>query len=107
MIKTIRLAGTLTILVSLSAAITSAQTSGQDIYKAKCQGCHGATGMAETTVGKTLKVKPVTDPDVKKFTKAQMINATHNGMGKMQAFKDKLTDDQINESVAYFRTFIK
>ena len=36
-----------------------------------------------------------------------MIAATTNGMGKMPAFKGKLTDAQIKDSVAYFRTFAK
>jgi mono/diheme cytochrome c family protein len=44
---------------------------------------------------------------VKKFNEAQMITATKNGMGKMQPFKDKLTDAQNKDAVAYLRTFLK
>ena len=36
-----------------------------------------------------------------------MVEAVHNGMGKMQAYKDKLTDAQIKDVVAYFRTLSK
>jgi mono/diheme cytochrome c family protein len=36
-----------------------------------------------------------------------MIEATRNGTGKMQAFKDKLTEVEIRASVAYFRTLMK
>jgi hypothetical protein len=36
-----------------------------------------------------------------------MIEATRNGMGKMQPFKNKLTDAEINDAVAHFRSFIK
>jgi mono/diheme cytochrome c family protein len=97
----------LTAMVLFAGAALLAQSSGQATYKAKCQSCHGATGMADTNVGKALKVKPVTDPSVKKFTEAQMVEATKNGMGKMQPFKGKLTDAQIKDSVDYFRTFIK
>lgn len=100
------LAGLILIAV-LSITPAVAQTAGADTYKAKCQSCHGAAGMAETTIGKALKVKPATDPSVKKFTEAEMIAATKNGLGKMQPFKDKLTDAQIKDAVAYFRTFIK
>lgn len=81
--------------------------SGAELYKTKCQMCHGATGMADSGAGKAMKVKPVTDPDVKKMPEAQMIDAVRKGMGKMQPYKDKLTDVQIKDSVAYFRTFIK
>lgn len=81
--------------------------SGADTYKAKCQMCHGATGMADSGAGKAMKVKPVTDPSVKSMSEAQMLDAVRKGMGKMQPFKDKLTDTQIKDSVAYFRTLIK
>ena len=36
-----------------------------------------------------------------------MIEAVRNGMGKMQPFKDKLTDAQIKDSVAFFRSLMK
>ena len=54
-----------------------------------------------------MKVKPATDPDVKKMNETQMIDAVRNGMGKMQPYKDKLTDAQIKDAVGYFRTFVK
>ena len=41
------------------------------------------------------------------MTEGQMIDAVRNGMGKMQAYKDKLTDAQIKDSVVYFRTLMK
>jgi len=81
--------------------------SGADLYKTKCQMCHGATGLTDSGAGKAMKVKPVTDPEVKKMSEAQMIDAVSKGMGKMQPYKDKLTDTQIRDSVAYFRTLIK
>ncbi len=84
-----------------------AQSAGADVYKTKCQMCHGATGMADTGAGKAMKVKPVTDPDVKKATEAEMIEAVRNGMGKMQPYKGKLTDAQIKDSVTHFRSLMK
>ena len=81
--------------------------SGAEIYKTKCLMCHGAAGLAESGAGKAMKVKPVTDPEVKQMSEAQMVDAVRKGMGKMQPYKDKLTDAQIKEAVAYFRTFIK
>lgn len=80
---------------------------GADTYKAKCQMCHGATGLADSGAGKAMHIKPITDPDVKKLTEAQMIEAVTNGQGKMQPFKGKLSEAQIKDSVIYFRTFIK
>ncbi len=80
---------------------------GADVYKAKCQMCHGAAGMADTAPARAMKVKPVSDPEVKKLSEAQMVDAVRKGMGKMQPYQDKLTDAQIKGSVAYFRTFLK
>jgi len=44
---------------------------------------------------------------VKKMNEAQMVDAVKNGMGKMQPYKDKLTDAQIKDVVTYFRSFMK
>ena len=107
MSKSIRSQVALAAVLSLASALGFAQSSGEALYKAKCQMCHGATGMADSGAGKAMKVKPATDPDVKKLNEAQMIEATKNGMGKMQPFKDKLTDAQIKDAVGYFRTFVK
>ena len=93
-------------LLAMACAVSAAQ-SGEATYKAKCQMCHGATGMADSGAGKAMKVKPVTDADVKKMNEAEMIKATENGMGKMTAFKGKLSDAEIKGAVDYFRTFIK
>jgi mono/diheme cytochrome c family protein len=97
----------LAVFLSLSAAVGFAQASGEAVYKSKCQMCHGAAGMADSGVGKVMKVKPISDPGVKKMTEGQMLEAVRNGMGKMQAYKDKLTDAQIKDSVVYFRTLMK
>jgi cytochrome c6 len=107
MTKSIRSQVALAAILSLAGAVSFAQSGGEATYKAKCQMCHGATGMADSGAGKAMKVKPATDPDVKKLNEAEMIAATKNGMGKMQPFKDKLTDAQIKDAVGYFRTFVK
>ena len=104
--KSIRSQVALAAILSVSGMISFAQ-SGEATYKAKCQMCHGATGMADSGAGKAMKVKPVTDADVKKMSEAQMIEAVKNGMGKMQPYKDKLTDAQVKDVVGYFRTFLK
>jgi cytochrome c6 len=93
--------------IFLLAGVVSFAQSGEATYKAKCQMCHGATGMADSGAGKAMKVKPATDPDVKKMSEADMIKATSDGMGKMTAFKGKLSDAEIKGAVEYFRTFIK
>lgn len=105
--KMIRLQVALTAAFLLTGAVCFAQSSSEALYKSKCQMCHGAKGMADTPSAKAMKVKPVTDPEVKGMTEAKMEEAVRNGMGKMQPYKDKLTDAQIKGVVAYFRTFLQ
>lgn len=106
MTKMIRSSVALAAMVALSSVLSFAQ-AGADTYKAKCASCHGATGMAESGAGKAMKVKPVNDPDVKAMSEADMIKTTTDGKGKMPAFKGKLTDDQIKDSVAFYRSLAK
>ena len=98
-------------VVAMIAASTGtaavAQNSGADIYKAKCQSCHGAEGTPNPGIAKEMGVKPVSDPSVKSLSEAQMITDTTNGKAKMPAFKGKLTDAQIKASVDYFRSLAK
>jgi cytochrome c6 len=93
-------------ILSMAGTVSFAQ-SGEATYKGKCQGCHGASGMADSGAGKAMKVKPVTDPDVKKMNEAEMVAAVTNGMGKMPAYKGKLSEAEIKGAVEYFRSFIK
>lgn len=95
------------LMVGLAGGMSFAQSSAEALYKSKCQMCHGEKGLADSPAGKSMKVKPATDPEVKKMTEAEMVGAVQNGMGKMQPYKDKLSDSQIKDLVAYFRTFAK
>ena len=103
----VRTVGAALVGVMLASAAGFGQSSTEALYKAKCQMCHGEKGMADSAAGKSMKVKPISDPDVKKMTEAQMVEAAKNGMGKMQPYKDKLSDAQTKDVVKYFRTFLK
>lgn len=94
-------------MLLISSAVPALAQNGADTYKAKCQMCHGATGMADTGAGKAMKVKPVTDPDVKSMTAAQMIAITKTGKNKMPAFQGKLTDAQIKAAVDHYLSLVK
>jgi len=91
----------------LAAGTVSFAQDGAATYKAKCQMCHGATGMADTPAGKSTKARPFNSADVMKMSDADLINITTNGHGKMPAYKGKLTDAQIKDVVAYIHTLQK
>jgi mono/diheme cytochrome c family protein len=105
--KTSRFGIVLMVAAAFAGTISFAQTGGEAVYKAKCQSCHGAQGVPNPGIAKNMGVKPASDPAVKSMTAAQMITVTTAGKGKMPAFKGKLTDAQIKDSVDYFRTFAK
>ena len=94
-------------IAASTGTVAVAQSSGADTYKAKCQSCHGAEGTPNPGIAKMMGVKPVSDPSVKSLSEGQMIADTANGKGKMPAFKGKLTDAQIKDSVMYFRSLAK
>jgi mono/diheme cytochrome c family protein len=107
MSKTIQSAVALTAVVLMAGAVGFAQSSGEAVYKTKCQSCHGAQGVPNPGIAKAMGVKPASDPSVKSLSEAQMITDTTNGKGKMPAFKGKITDAQIKDSVDYFRSLAK
>jgi cytochrome c6 len=102
--RTIRSQVALALLVSVASAVSFAQSGGEAVYKAKCQSCHGASGTPNPAMAKMMNIKAVSDPDIKKLTADQMFDSVKNGKGKMQPFKDKLTDQQIKDSVEYYRS---
>jgi len=94
-------------MIAIMAASTMAIAQGADVYKTKCQSCHGATGVPSAGMAKAMGLKPVTDPAVKGMSEDKMIAVTTNGEGKMPAFKGKLTDAQIKDAVTYYRSLMK
>ena len=90
-------------IFAIAGSMSFAQSAGEATYKAKCQMCHGANGAADTPTAKMMKVKPLNDPDIKKLTDEQMFESVKNGKGKMQPFKDKLSDQEIKDSITFYR----
>lgn len=97
--------GIATIAIMAAVVVAMAQGPGADVYKTKCQSCHGATGVPSPAMAKAMGVKPI--GEVKSSPEAKMITVTTNGAGKMPAFKGKLTDAQIKDSISYFRSLAK
>lgn len=95
------------LLAIVLVAPAFAQGPGADTYKAKCAMCHGADGLANVPMGKTMKVVSFKDPTMVKAPDAQFIASTKNGKNKMPAYAGKLTDPQITDVVAYIRTLQK
>ncbi len=105
MSKTIRFGAALAAAILFAGAAGFAQSGGAAVYKAKCQSCHGAEGVPNPGIAKMMGVKPISE--VRAHSAADMIATTTNGKAKMPAFKGKLSDAQIKDSVEYFRSLGK
>jgi len=95
------------LLASASLSAFAQQSAVADVYKKNCAMCHGATGDANTPAGKTFKVPSFTAEAVVKESDADLLAVEKNGKGKMPAWHDKLSDDQLKGLVAYIRSFQK
>lgn len=87
--------------------------AGLEVHKANCAKCHGAGGKGDGPAGKLLKTKPADWTDKAKMSKLsdnELFNVTKNGGGAvgksklMPAWKDKLSDQQIWDVVAFIRS---
>ena len=103
MTKTIRTLAVLAATVCLAGSVSFAQSAGEALYKSKCQMCHGANGTPNPAMAKMMGIKPASDPGIKKLSTEQMLAAVKNGKGKMKAIAG-LSDTQMKDAVAYFRT---
>ena len=84
-----------------------AQGHADATYKAKCSGCHGADGGANTPAAKALGVRDFQSPDVQKETDAELADIIAKGKNKMPKYSDKLKDSEIKDLVAYVRALGK
>lgn len=93
--------------VLAAAGFVSAQQPAAGVYKAKCAPCHGATGEADTPAGKTFKVPSFNSESVLKESDADLLAIAKNGKGKMPAWHDKLSDDQLKGLVTFIHSLQK
>ncbi|MGA7743328.1 MAG: cytochrome c [Polyangia bacterium] len=99
--------GLLVLWVSAAALAGAPETFAQ-----KCAGCHGKDGKGQTTMGKKLSIKDLTDAKVQAAAKdADWDKAISDGVkdaaGKvvMTGFKGKVTPEDIKALVKLCRDF--
>jgi len=95
------------VIAALSYATSSSMAQAPATYTAKCQMCHGATGMGDTPAGKAMGAHAFNSPDVIKQSNADLTAIIKNGKGKMPAFAGKLTDAEMAALVTYIRALQK
>jgi mono/diheme cytochrome c family protein len=96
------------LLVAVSALLFIASSAasaadGAAIYKAQCAKCHGDTGMADTTVGKAMKVPALAgDPKIQKMSDGDVAGVIKSNAKHPPTVKS-LSDDDINAVAAYVK----
>lgn len=88
-------------------AAASMHAQAPATYTAKCQMCHGATGLGDTGAGKAMGAKSFKLPEVIKESDADLTTIIKSGKGKMPAFTGKVSDGDIVALVGYIRKLQK
>jgi mono/diheme cytochrome c family protein len=106
---TIAIIGSGLLVLWLSA---SAMAGAPEIFNLKCAGCHGKDGKGQTTMGKKLSVKDLTDAKVQAAAKDEVweksiTEGVKNDAGKvvMQPNKGKISPEDIKALVKVCRDF--
>jgi cytochrome c6 len=95
------------LVLSLFVSLTClAADDSAALFKSKCAMCHGAAGLADTPMAKSMGIKSYKSPDVQKESDADLKATITNGKGKMPSYKT-LTPEQIDGLVKYIRTLGK
>jgi mono/diheme cytochrome c family protein len=90
-------------ILAHGATQKSAPQGGEAIYRMKCGGCHGLDGKAETTMGKTWKMRDLSSPEVQKQPDSELVRTIANGRSHMPPYEVILGDERIGAVVAYIR----
>jgi mono/diheme cytochrome c family protein len=92
----------------MMSSSTDLAADGLATFKAKgCVGCHGATGAADTAIGKKNSIRDFHSADVQKLSDDDLAKILKEGKGSVSkmAHKSKnLTDPQVKSLVAWIRT---
>ena|ERR1041384_7134340 len=106
--RTLLVAG---LLLATGGALRAADA--KENWTKNCAKCHGEDGKGNTAMGRKAGAKDYTDAKVQEGLKDEAAiktikeGLTVDGKKKMDAYKDKLSDDEIKALVAHIRGFKK
>lgn len=87
--------------------LDGSRTHGEELYRRHCAVCHGATGTGEGYGGLNPPPADLSSAKVQTQLAPQLIKTVHEGRPEtaMGAWRQMLSDQEIEEVVAYLRTF--
>ena len=93
---------------NVGTSVSAAGGDAASVYNSKCATCHGRDGRAKSMHAKHEHARDLTSAEWQDSVSDERIyNSISNGKGKMPAFKNKLSDSQIDELVSYVRRLRK
>ena len=97
---------TLTMAPGLANAADAA--AGKEVFRSKCQSCHGEEGQGKAALEKMLKVKmdPLGSADVQSQTDEELAKIITTGRGKMPPVRN-LSKTEVDNVIAFVRTLGK
>ena len=100
------------IALALGLAAPAALADAAAIYTKNCASCHGKDGKGQTTMGKKSGARDYTTAEGQNWTDAEGVKAILEGVKdgsktKMKGYKDKVSEAEAKELVAYIRKFKK
>ena len=82
----------------------ASSSDAKTTFDAKCAKCHGKDGRAKGLISKAKGTRNLTDAKWQEdVSDERLYNSISNGRGKMPAFKNKLSEADINALVTYVR----
>ena len=97
----------------LSTALAASAADASENWKTHCAKCHGQDGKGDTKMGKKAGCKDLTDAKVQAEMKDdKAFKSVKEGLKDgektlMQAYSEKLSDDEIKALIAHVRSFKK
>jgi cytochrome c553 len=99
------------LLLAMAGLLRAAEA--KENWTKHCAKCHGEDGKGQTRMGKQAGAKDYTDAKIQAEMKDENAvkvikeGLTQEGKKKMDAYKEKLSDDEIKALVAHIRAFKK
>ena len=88
----------------IGGAVTVRAAEAKENWDKYCTKCHGPDGKGKTPMGKKFDIKDYSDAKVQEGLKdEEKAKAIKEGKGKMKAFGENLSDDEIKAMVKYVR----
>ena len=94
-------------LAQSAFAVSGDPPKGKAVYEKQCLFCHGAQGKGDGSLGKSLVPPPADLSNIKAKSDEELLKIIQNGHPQtaMPAFKAQLSEQEIQDALAYIRTF--